>query len=64
MSPHVLITENTTYCTDIEGVEVAASAMPHLERWMREHGHVRRGEHLRDQLAHTTAPVVVDAGDE
>lgn len=39
MSPHILITENTTYCTDLEGVEVAASALPHLERWMREHAH-------------------------
>lgn len=63
MSPHVLITENTTYCTDIEGVEVAESAMPHLEQWMREHGYIHRDQHLRDHLAHTAAPIVIDACD-
>lgn len=66
MTPHILITENTTYCTDLEGVEVAASALPHLERWMREHAHELGYIHeseaptvtVHRMLATTPAPVV------
>jgi hypothetical protein len=64
VSPHILISESVTYCTNQEGVEVSPRAMPYLEQWLRENGYVKRDQRLRDQLAHTTAPVVPDTGDE
>jgi hypothetical protein len=64
MSPHVLISESVTWCTDIEGVEVSPRAMPYLEQWLRENGWVHRDQRLRDQLNQTPAPVVAQVGDE
>lgn len=38
--------------------------LPDAEKVLRANGWVHRTDPLRDQLAHTTAPVVIDAGDE
>lgn len=63
MSPHVLISESVTYCTNQEGVEVSPRALPYLEQWLRENGYIHRDQVLRDQLAKIPAPVVPVIGD-